>query len=83
MNDFLRFETMITPVVIQVLFWIAVVAVVIMGFITMGNGGWSVPLGLIIVLIGPIFVRVYAELVIVMFRINGHLREIEHNTSRG
>jgi hypothetical protein len=33
MGDFFRFETMITPIMIQVLFWLAVIVCVIVGII--------------------------------------------------
>jgi hypothetical protein len=77
MGDFLRFETMLTPVLIQVLFWIAVVLVVIGGLIML----FSSPVkGLLLIILGPIAARVYAEIIIIFFRINDHLRAIQHNT---
>ncbi len=82
MGDFLRFETMITPVVIQVIFWIAVVIAIIAGIVQMINGGWAVLTGLLTIILGPLIARIYCELVIVFFRINDHLRAIQHNTQR-
>ena len=81
MGDFLRFETMITPVVIEVIFWIAVVITIIAGIITMTHGGWSVLGGFLILILGPLAARIYCEILIIFFRINDHLRAIQHNTS--
>ena len=82
MGDFLRFETMITPVVIQVIFWIAVVVAVIVGIVSLTQGGWSVLVGFLIIILGPLGARIYCEILIVFFRINDHLRAIQHNTQR-
>ncbi len=81
MKDFLTFKKMITPMIIQVLFWIGVVVVVIGGFISMFSSGgfWK---GLLMVLIGPIAVRLWTELLIVVFSINDSLRIIKNNTKK-
>jgi len=82
MGDFFRFETMITPIMIQVLFWLAVLLCVIVGIIMLISADeMSARLGgLMLLLLGPIGVRIYAEILIVVFRINDHLRHIDHNT---
>jgi len=38
--------------------------------------------GLIVLLVGPILVRVYVELLMVVFSINSTLREIRDNTAK-
>jgi Domain of unknown function (DUF4282) len=81
MNDFLRFETMITPVLIQVLFWLVVIACVITGILAIAYGDErDVVIGLGFIFLGPILARIYAEILIVIFRINDHLRQIRDNT---
>jgi len=82
MGDFLRFETMITPAVIQIIFWIAVVIAVIAGFVELFHGGLAVITGLLTIILGPLAARIYCEIVIIFFRINEHLRQIQHNTQR-
>lgn len=83
MGDFLRFEVMITPVLIQLLFWIAVVASVIVGITMMAARDASgIAAGILVVILGPILARIYAEILIVLFKINDHLRRIQHNTER-
>jgi hypothetical protein len=81
MGDFLRFEVMITPILIQVLFWIAVAASVIVG-ITMiaAREAPGIAAGILVIILGPILARIYAEILIVLFKINDHLRRIQHNT---
>jgi hypothetical protein len=82
MGDFLRFETMITPAVIQVVFWIAVVIAVIAGIVQIAHGGVGIITGLLTIIFGPIVARIYCEILIIFFRINDHLRAIQHNTQR-
>ncbi len=85
MGDFLRFETMITPLVIQAIFWIVVVILIIVGIVQMvaSGGGIGIATGLATIILGPLLARIYCEIVIVLFRINDHLRAIQHNTQRG
>jgi hypothetical protein len=84
MGDFLRFETMITPFVIQAVFWIAVVVLIIAGVIQIAaaDGGVGVAIGLATIILGPLLARIYCEIVIVLFRVNDHLRAIQHNTEK-
>jgi len=86
MNDFLVFRKMITPMVIQILFWIGVGICVIWGLITLVNGatssyggGGQVLLGLVVLLIGPLLVRIYCELLILLFRMNETLTDISNS----
>ncbi|MGH7052865.1 MAG: hypothetical protein ACREFA_03490 [Stellaceae bacterium] len=62
MGDFLRFETMITPVLIQVIFWLAVVIAIIAGIVRIGHGGaGGIAEGIALIILGPILARIYAE----------------------
>ena len=81
MKDFLTFRKMITPLIIQVLFWIGVAAVIIGGFVSMFQYGgfWK---GLLMVLIGPFIVRLWTELLIVIFKINDTLTDIKNNSKK-
>lgn len=89
MKDFLSFRRMITPLIIQILFWIGVVFAVISGLveIIMGaaadhGGGNLVIKGLLTMLLGPVLVRVYCELLIIFFRMNETLTDIRKNTEK-
>jgi hypothetical protein len=93
MMDFLTFRKMITPIIIQIVFWIAVIGVVLAGcamvagallaprqdaatnlgpFATLG------PLvgGILLIVLGPLAIRIYAELLIVFFKIHDALEEM-------
>jgi hypothetical protein len=93
MRDFFAFRKMITPVVIQILFWVGVLGCILAGIITMFSGGVAllmgndilagvlpVLLGLFWIFIGPIIVRIYCEILILFFRMNDTLIDIKHNT---
>jgi len=91
MGDFLAFRKMVTPAIIQVIFWIGVVVCVVagLGAIVGGSalptgmgGGGGVLSGFLILVFGPILVRVYCELLIVLFRIYDSLSAIQKNTAR-
>jgi len=82
MNDFLSFRTMITPVIIKIIFLIGVVWTVIAALLTMLQGGVNVLAGLIFLFVGPLLVRIYCEILIVIFRINETLTEIKQNTQQ-
>ena len=78
MNEFLAFRKMITPVIIQIVFWIGVVACLIGGLISLGQGDVA---GIFVMLIGPVVVRIYCELIIVAFRLLDTMQKIEKNTA--
>ena len=72
--EYLTFQKFITPIIIQIIFWIAVLFIVVGGIvaITQGNAGQ----GILIILFGPIIARVYAELLMVLFNIEGEVKRI-------
>lgn len=83
MSDFWAFRTMVTPVIIQVLFWVGVMVCIIAGVVMIGMGiklpgDQMVLKGALLAILGPLGVRVYCEILIVFFRINETLTEIKH-----
>jgi hypothetical protein len=84
MKDFLAFRTMLTPVIIQAVFWLGAAVCMIVGliFILSGvgqyGGGPNVLKGFLLLFLGPIGVRIYCEILIIFFRINETLTEIKH-----
>ena len=81
MSDFLTFRRMITPVIIEVLFIAgAFLAFVLgIGLIALGldgNKSGEVVLGGAVAVLGPLGIRLYAEVLIVVFRINETLTDI-------
>ncbi len=83
MGDFWAFRKMVTPVIIEILFWVGVIICVIAGIIliVMGikqPGNQTLLPGVLLVIFGPLAVRLYCEVLIVFFRINETLTEIKH-----
>ena len=91
MGDFLAFRKMITPVVVQILFWLGVLACVGVALAILGGsssfaGASPVDpklMALAVVVVGPLLLRFYCELLIVLFRMYDSLRVIERNSARG
>jgi hypothetical protein len=90
--DFLLFRRMITPYFVIGLFWLGVAASVLSGlfiilssFREFGGGPPMMLLGLLTMIVGPVMVRIYCELLILLFRINETLTDIRNNqeTERG
>jgi hypothetical protein len=74
MNEYLTFDKFITPVIIQILFWLGLAGIVIFSLLAIANGGSQGALsGLLMLLIGPIIWRVYMEIILIMFKIHGEL----------
>ncbi len=83
MSDFWSFRKMVTPVIIEILFWVGVIVCIIAGLILVvagikTNQTQSVLSGVLLIIFGPLAVRVYCEILIVFFRINETLTEIKH-----
>ena len=84
MEEYLSFRKMITPVIIKVLFWIGVAVPVISGLVMIGGsfgryggGATTFLMGLFTMLLGPVVVRIYCEILILIFQINDTLTEIK------
>ena len=73
-GEFITFRKMITPIFIQVIFWVGVAVCVVMGLGSLLGGRGLYGLGLII--LGPIAVRVECELLILLFRIHDAVQDI-------
>jgi len=77
MNEYLTFDKFITPIIIQILFWLGLAGIVIMALFLIVSG---VPggglMGILYLLLGPIFWRVYMEIILVLFKIHEELRLI-------
>ena len=79
-KDLLTFRRMLAPVIIQIFFWIASIFLVIVAFWAMLHQGfWR---GFWVLILGPLSIRIVAEIIILLFRINETLTEIR-NTMAG
>jgi hypothetical protein len=86
--DILMFRRMVAPYLIIILFWVMLVGVILgsLGSIGVGltQGGRGIPfvlIGVVYLVIGPLAVRLWCEVMIVIFRINETLTDI-HNEMR-
>ncbi|GGY78868.1 DUF4282 domain-containing protein [Marinobacter zhanjiangensis] len=81
LKSFLNFDSMVTPKIITVIYWLSIVAVIIGGFMSMFSGyqGFTFAnflMGLGIIVGGVLMTRIYCELFIVIFKINQNLSKI-------
>lgn len=80
--DFLLFRRMLTPVLLQVVFWIMVVASIYQAvhtFLATGNVGFA----LMYLIFGPICARIVVEVPMVLFRMNETLTDLHHDLTDG
>lgn len=90
MGDFLAFRKMITPFVVQLIFWLGVLGCVSTAVLIL-SGSSSLAaaspvspkiVALLLLVVGPLLIRFYCELLIVLFRMYDSLRVIERNTTK-
>jgi len=79
MEDFLTFRKMITPVLIQVIFWVGVVVAILNGVRMIKI---NLIMGIVTLVVGPVLWRVWCELMIVMFKILETLTDMRDSASR-
>src|SRR5512137_1205092 len=82
-HDFLRFRELVTPLVVEALFWLGVLGSLVFGVLFIvdgtaeyGGGATQIAIGVFMVLLGPVFARISCELIIVLFGIHRTLGEI-------
>jgi hypothetical protein len=75
-KDIFFFDKMITPVIIVVIYWLSLLGIVISGLREIFSEYGNVVAGLLILIIGPLIIRIYCELLIVIFKINSNLKKL-------
>jgi len=81
MNDILNLDKMIAPTIIKYVYWVALIAIIIMGGnLLFGAASYVVPfhISLLYILGATFAVRLYCELIIVAFEIHEALQEIKN-----
>ena len=73
MKEFLTYKTMVTPGLIKFLSYIGMVVALIAGLFTMAVDPLS---GIATSILGPIAIRVYAEVMLIMFEIHNELKKL-------
>ena len=86
-RDLFQWERFITPSIIKIFYWLAVIMAVLAGLqavfaglgVILSNpiaGLLAMLAGILVALIGVIFARIGAEFILIVFRINEHLGAI-------
>lgn len=76
MWDVIKFQRMLTPLLIQGLFWIGIIACVAVSISDMVNHqGWIK--GLQVLILGPLALRIIAEGLLLFFKIHENLMAIK------
>jgi uncharacterized protein DUF4282 len=96
LGDLFQWERFVTPTVIKVFYWLAVVLSILLGFVGVISSlmtiGYNPLVGIIFLIVsivgafmGVIVARIIAEFVLIVFRINEHLGAIRNqgNGMRG
>lgn len=80
MKDLLFFEKMITPKIINFVYWLVLAVIVLGGLGTMfaGDGIGGFFMGLLIIGLGSLYARIMFELLIVLFKMNEALQDIRN-----
>jgi hypothetical protein len=74
MNEFLNYKTMVTPGILKVLSYVGMVIAAIVGLVTAFTADLLMGIGMTI--LGPVVVRIYAELMLVVFEIHNELKKL-------
>ena len=78
MKQFINYETMITPGIVKVLSWIGMVEALIVGLLGIAVDPLT---GIGTAILGPVAVRIYAEILLIIFEIHKTLTEIRDGKS--
>jgi hypothetical protein len=85
MKDILTFKRFVTPMAIQILFWIGVAVTVILGVTLIASSRGTaifVIRGLIWMFVGPIAMRVVCEVLMVLFAMQQRMDEMRDRFDR-
>lgn len=77
MKDLLFFEKMVTPKIINIVYWLMLACAVVGGLSAMfSNHGGGFLSGVFILVSGVIIARITCELLIILFKINENMQKI-------
>lgn len=76
-RDVLFFDSMLTPKIITLVYWLLLASALISGLGTMFSGGFGgFLLGIVVMVGGAIGARIWCELLIVLFKINENIKKV-------
>jgi len=79
MKDLLYFDTMVTPKIITLVFWLMLLMATIAGLGTIFGGGLSflkLIFGLLVTASGAVSARITCEILIVLFKIHENIKKL-------
>ena len=76
MKDFLMFRRMLSPVIIMIMSWFGMLAAVATGIYDLIHGITGP--GVVMIIVGPIIIRLASEFLMLFFRINETLTDIRN-----
>ncbi|MGQ4003036.1 DUF4282 domain-containing protein [Francisellaceae bacterium CB299] len=80
LKKFISFNDFITPSIIVFIFWLSLVGISLSGIVAIFFGNFIY--GIIEIIFGAVFTKVFCEMLIVLFKINENLKEIAKNTQK-
>ncbi len=80
MNNLLFFDFMLTPKIITFVYWLGLIAVIVMSLKEMFSRYGSFVQGIGYLVGGLILVRMLSELLIILFKINDNLQKLVDNS---
>ena len=79
-NKFINFDQLIMPSVIKVIYVLGSIGVMIASIGVMSFGGKGILMAILVLLGGLLAVRLYCELIIVLFKISANISKIAGKT---
>ena len=80
LKKFISFEHFITPTIVTFIFWIVTACVILSGLYSII--AVSFIFGVIELILGVLFTKIFCEMLMVLFKINESLKEIAKNTKK-
>lgn len=74
-KDILQFRILVTPIFVQIIFWILAAMAVVSAISAIFHG--QILTGILVLVIAPLVIRIFCETMIVVFRIHDNLAAIK------
>jgi hypothetical protein len=86
-KDLLTFEKFLTPQIIKVVYWLALILIIVLGIKTVIqaisiDSATGLLVGVLFIVVGPIYIRVLCESILALFRIVSELSAIRGSTNQ-
>lgn len=83
LKSFLTFDNLITPKIINIIYWLSIVGYMIFGLFAISAGTLiGIIMGIVTIVGGILFSRITCEMILIAFRIYEQLKSINENTKK-